>query len=86
MLGGGETKIEAFVHQLHRNAKLRKAILATFMGLIPKEKNPQALNEYRPISLTGYLYKILSKLLVGILKKVLGKVISLCQNAFQQGR
>lgn len=64
------------------NATLPKAISASFLALIPKKANPQEFNEFRPISLIGSLYKILSKMLAGRLKKVLGSVSLDCQNAF----
>jgi len=42
---------------------------ASFLCLIPKVDNPQQLNDFRPISLVGCLYKIISKALSLILKK-----------------
>ena len=40
------------------------------------------LGDFRPIGLLGGLYKLLAKVLVNRLKKVLGKVVSVDQNAF----
>ncbi|XP_028115366.1 uncharacterized protein LOC114313201 [Camellia sinensis] len=45
-----------------------------------------SLNEYRPISLIGSIYKILSKILTNRLKKVLSEIISEVQTAFLGGR
>ncbi|KAJ9560947.1 hypothetical protein OSB04_006107 [Centaurea solstitialis] len=59
---------------------------ASFLTLIPKVPNPMGLNEYRPISLIGIFYKILSKILAERLKRVLGKLISGEQSAFLKGR
>jgi len=36
---------------------------ASFITLVPKKENPSNLNEFRPISLVGCAYKILSKIL-----------------------
>ncbi|PNX54493.1 cysteine-rich receptor-like protein kinase, partial [Trifolium pratense] len=36
-------------------------------AMIPKVNSPQRLNEFRPVSLVGSLYKILAKILDGIL-------------------
>jgi len=38
-------------------------------------KHPQALNDFRPISLIGCVYKIVAKILANRLKKVLPDVI-----------
>ncbi|GKC62612.1 RNA-directed DNA polymerase, eukaryota [Tanacetum coccineum] len=42
--------------------------------------------DHRPISLIGYYYKILTKILAERIKKVIGKVIEKVQNAFIKGR
>ncbi|GLT70446.1 hypothetical protein SLA2020_425260 [Shorea laevis] len=44
------------------------------------------LKDFRPISLEGTVYKILSKVLANRLKNVLEKIISKSRNAFIQGR
>jgi len=44
------------------------------------------LGEFRPISLVGCLYKIISKVLSLRLKKVISKVIDVRQSAFLEGR
>ena len=59
---------------------------ASFLCLIPKVENPQQLGEFRPISLVGCMYKIISKALSLRLKKVIGKVIDVRQSAFLEGR
>ena len=57
---------EFFVH-----GTLPKGCNASFIALIPKVTEPQNLNEYRPISLVGSIYKIVSKVLAWRLKEVL---------------
>ncbi|XP_068472346.1 uncharacterized protein [Phaseolus vulgaris] len=59
---------------------------ASFLCLVPKVENPQQLGEFRPISLVGCLYKIISKALSLRLKKVISKVIDFRQSAFLEGR
>ena len=54
--------------------------------MIPKKKGVDDLKDFRPISLVGCLYKLLTKVLANRLKKVMGKVISKFQNAFVEGR
>jgi len=59
---------------------------ASFIALVLKKDNPSNLNEFRPISLVGCVYKILSKVLTNRLKKVLSSVRDLNQSTFLGGR
>ncbi|RVW19306.1 LINE-1 reverse transcriptase-like [Vitis vinifera] len=63
-----------------------KSLNTTFLVLIPKKGGAEDLGDFRPISLLGGLYKLLAKVLANRLKKVLGRVVSLDQNAFVKGR
>jgi len=51
------------VNSFHSCGKLAKGSNASFITLIPKTEDPQGLEEYRPISLVGSVYKIISKIL-----------------------
>ncbi|GKV50356.1 hypothetical protein SLEP1_g57064 [Rubroshorea leprosula] len=81
-----EKDIVDFVQEFSRNGKLVRGLNSSFIVLIPKKDNPIDLKDYRPISLIGSLYKILSKVLANRIKKVLPKVISGTQSAFLGGR
>jgi len=59
---------------------------ASFITTVLKKDNPSNLNEFRPISLVGYVYKIISKILANKIKKVLPSVIDLNQAPFLGGR
>ena len=59
---------------------------ALFISLIPKVYNPQKLKDFRPISLVGCLYKIVTEIFSLRLKNVLHKVINGRQFAFLEGR
>lgn len=47
-----------------------------------KVDDPQSLSEFRPISLVGYIYKILAKLLTKRMKKVMDGIIDDRQSVF----
>ena len=47
-----------------------KGTNASFITLVPKVVNPQHLNDFRPISLVGCVYKIVSKILSSRMKRV----------------
>jgi len=75
-----------FIVEFHRNGRLTKGIYSTFIALIPKVVSPQRVNDFRPISLVGSMYKILSKVLANRLRSIMGSAISDSQSAFIKGR
>jgi hypothetical protein len=75
-----------FMVEFHRNGKLTKGINSTFIALIPKVTSPQRLNDFRPISLVGCIYKVLAKVLANRLREVVGSVVSESQSAFVKGK
>jgi len=78
--------VMCFLLEFHRNGRLTKGINSTFIALILKVDSPQRLNDFRPISLVGSLYKILAKVLANRLRSVIGSIISDSQSAFIRGR
>ncbi|KAE8709200.1 hypothetical protein F3Y22_tig00110332pilonHSYRG01083 [Hibiscus syriacus] len=66
-----------------RNGTWKPIILSS---LIPKRDNPEGLEDFRPISLVGGFYKILSKVLARRLSLCINEVISPSQFAFIPGR
>ncbi|GKU98706.1 hypothetical protein SLEP1_g11675 [Rubroshorea leprosula] len=76
----------AFFHEFHQSCKLVKGLNSSFLTLIPKKMNPRELKDFRPISLIGCVYKILSKVLANRLKNVMSEIISETQSAFIGGR
>jgi hypothetical protein len=63
-----------------------KSLNVTFVSLIPKKVEVVEIKDFRPISLMGGVYKIISKVLATRMKTILGKIISNSQNAFISGR
>ena len=72
--------------EFHKKGRLSKEINTSFLTLIPKVPNAVDLKEYRPISLVGCIYKLLSKVLANRLKKVLPSIIGPYQGAFVHNR
>ncbi|GKV46541.1 hypothetical protein SLEP1_g53515 [Rubroshorea leprosula] len=77
--------IIGYIQEFHERGKIEKGANASFIVLIPKIENPQRIEDYRPISLIGVMYKILAKLLANRLRKVLDKIIGEQQMAFIKG-
>lgn len=75
-----------FMVEFHRNGKLSKGVNSTFIALIPKVVSPQRLNDFRPISLVGSMYKFLAKVLANRLRAIMGSVVSNAQSAFVKGK
>jgi hypothetical protein len=66
--------------------KFCRRVCWPFVTLIPKVASPLELKDFRPISLLGYLYKLLAKVLARRLASVMNKIISPSQSAFLKGR
>jgi hypothetical protein len=81
-----EKEIMCLFAEFHDSAKLPSCFFSYFITLIPKVLNPHQLCEFRPISLLGSLYKLLSKVLARRLGKVMNSIISKNQSAFIKGR
>lgn len=62
------------------------AINTTAITLVPKIPNPTKVKDYRPIACCTSIYKIISKVITGRLKKVLPGLIGSSQSAFIEGR
>ena len=77
--------VMAVFSKFYRRPKLVTSMNATFVSLVPKKAKAVEMKDFRPISLVGGMYKILSKVLASRLKTVLGKIISKSQNAFFGG-
>jgi hypothetical protein len=78
--------LEYFFDQFHGIDSLPSCLLSYFLTLIPKVKSPQQLSDFRPISLIGCWYKLLSKVLARRLATVIGELIPKTQSAFLKGR
>ena len=59
----------------HETGSISKGCNASFIALVPKVRDSSKLDQYRPISLVGALYKIISKVLSCRIKNVFPSVI-----------
>ncbi|GKE57660.1 RNA-directed DNA polymerase, eukaryota, partial [Tanacetum coccineum] len=59
---------------------------SSFVTLIPKSLDPKLVSEFRPISLIGSLYKVITKILATRLSFVISDLISNVQTAFLPNR
>ncbi|XP_025693017.1 uncharacterized protein [Arachis hypogaea] len=74
------------VKQIFKEGRLPEDMGETTVVLIPKMRQPESLNQLRPISCCNFVYKIVTRILVGRLRKVLDAIISPVQSAFVKGR
>lgn len=63
-----------------------KSFNTTFITFILKKIGVNEFKDFRPISLVGYIYKLIAKVLARRLVKVLGQVIGDSQHVFVGGR
>ena len=66
----------------HSQDVFEKSLNATFIALISKKVDVVNVRDFRPISLVGSIYKVISKLLAKRLKRVITGIISESQNVF----
>lgn len=76
------TDIKKVLDDFYLRGAWPKGSNTSFIALIPKTDNSMSLNDFRPISLVGCIYKIMSKILSKRLKEVLPKLIDANQFAF----
>lgn len=70
------------VQEFFKIGNLNPKLNYSFVTLIPKISTPQTPSDFRPISLSNTIYKIISKILANRLKPILNKIISPNQSAF----
>nr|GEU30543.1 RNA-directed DNA polymerase, eukaryota [Tanacetum cinerariifolium] len=68
------------------NGSFAKGCNSSFIYLIPKVADAMFVNDYRPISLIGSVYKVVSKILVNRLSLVIEGIVSNTQSAFVADR
>ena len=81
-----EKDVMDFFVYFHRHSVFKRSLNALFLTLIRKKSNAVNILDFRPISLVGNVYKLLSKVLANRMRMVLDELISETQNSFIGGR
>ena len=81
-----EANVMAVFKHFHRYSVFERSLNASFLSLIPKKSNVVNIKDFRPISLMGSVYKLVSKVLANRLRVVLDILILETQNSFVGGR
>ncbi|GKA23884.1 RNA-directed DNA polymerase, eukaryota, reverse transcriptase zinc-binding domain protein [Tanacetum coccineum] len=70
------------VQQFFTNGEIPKGCNSSFIALIPKIPDANLVKDFRPITLIGSMYKIITKILANRLVGVLGDIVDEVQSAF----
>lgn len=76
----------SFVHNFFSTGFLPPRVNTTWITLVPKKTDAKELGDFRPISMVGCLYKIISKILSRRLKEVMPFLVGHNQTGFIAGR
>ncbi|XP_060968361.1 uncharacterized protein LOC133035936 [Cannabis sativa] len=74
------------ISEVFRSGIVHQGLNFTFICLIPKVNNPTRMEQFRPISLCNFPYKIIAKILANRLRSYMESLISPLQSAFILGR
>ncbi|KAK3206817.1 hypothetical protein Dsin_020863 [Dipteronia sinensis] len=81
-----EEDFKNVIHEFHKNGSIVKELNNTFITLVPKCAKSETIRDFRPISLTGSMCKVLAKVLANRLKKVMDLNIGDTQMVFIKDR
>lgn len=81
----GEDLVKAVISNFESGRMLR-GVNNSLVMLIPKNHSPVAFNHFRPISLSNVVSKIISKLILVIIRPLLSKLHGAYQSSFILGR
>jgi hypothetical protein len=81
-----EEELLKVVEDTKRSGKVLGGFNSTFISLIPRKDSPKYFDDFRPISLWNYIYKIIAKVIVIRVKKIFSESISKEQFGFLHGR
>ncbi|CAM8919820.1 unnamed protein product [Rhodiola kirilowii] len=79
-------KVVGSVMHMLREGMVEGELNKTLITLVPKKRDPERMEDYRPISLCNVIVKLVTKVLINKLKQILPAIISESQSAFVQGK
>lgn len=80
------TDLLRLIEESKRSGRIPGGLKSTFIALIPKADKPSSFDDFRPISLCNYIYKIIAKIIANRIKPILSLHISHEQFAFLHNR
>ncbi|XP_021995891.1 uncharacterized protein LOC110893079 [Helianthus annuus] len=81
-----ESDFSNLLASFYSEGSISEGCSSSFITLIPKNKYPVGLKDYRLINLIGVISKTISNILANWLNKVIGAIISENQTTFLKGR
>jgi len=81
-----KSDVEKAVLQFFTSGWIMPNFNSNTVVLIPKTSNADTMNQYRPIALANFKFKVLSKILADRLSQIMPALISKHQRGFIQGR
>lgn len=80
------TDLLRIIEDYRMEGKMYEAFNATFIALIAKTGMPVNYNDFRPISLCNFTYKVIAKIITNRIKPILSQDISMEQISFLENR
>lgn len=81
-----KTDVYKTIRTFWDTSQLPKGCNTALIALIPKVETPKGFHDFRPISMVGCVYKIISKVLARRLQQVMEHLVGPLQSSFIKGR
>lgn len=76
----------AVCREFHKSGSFVRSLSSSFLVFIAKKEGGKKIKDFRPISLVGYIYKLISKIISKRLSSILKSIIRESQHTFMEGR
>ena len=77
--------IISYIKEFETSIFIPRGYNSSFITLVPKVDDPIVISDFSPISIIGYQYKIIAKVLVNRLALVISSVVSEVKMGFIKG-